>query len=220
MASNRPAPSSLSAAVLAGGASRRMGSDKALLTLADQTLLERAIAAVSVVADDVRIVGDREAYHRFGVPVAPDLYPGTGPLGGIATALRLARNEHVLVVACDMPFLSVALLEAMANVPRGYDALVPVTGFRGSRQGGGRFDETFHAIYRSTCLEVIERRLARGQLTVFEMLADLNVEKLPEVWLRRYDPALESFTNTNDPEQWRAALARLGGDVSTAEDQE
>ncbi|MEX1159094.1 MAG: molybdenum cofactor guanylyltransferase [Thermomicrobiales bacterium] len=220
MTIDRPADAGLSAAVLAGGASRRMGVDKALLRLAGKTLLQRAISAVSEAADDVRVIGDREEYHHFGVPVEPDLYPGTGPLGGIATALRRARHKHVLVVACDMPFLSVELMTAMAAVPRGYHALVPVTDTPRSSHGGERTYETLHAIYRTSCVDLIELRIASGQLKAFEMLAEMVVHELPEGWLRRYDPELSSLVNANDPDEWLAATARLGDNLTTVEDRE
>ncbi|HEX5167316.1 MAG TPA: molybdenum cofactor guanylyltransferase [Thermomicrobiales bacterium] len=210
----------LSSAILTGGASRRMGSDKALLSVAGTTLLERAIRSVERVAGDIFIVGDRQPYRKFGVPVVADAYPGSGPLGGIATALRQARYEHVLVVACDMPFLSVALLEAMANERRDYDVLVPVRGQQADVQGGMRTYETLHAIYRRVCLPHLKQRLAQSELKVADALAGLRVRELPERWLRQHDPELLSFVNANRPEEWAAARRRLEEQVSTVEDQE
>jgi molybdopterin-guanine dinucleotide biosynthesis protein A len=197
-----------------------MGTDKALLTVAGLTLLERAIRSVGQVAGEVFIVGDREPYHQFGVAVVADSYPGCGALGGIATALRSARHEHVLVVACDMPFLSVALLEAMAVRPRGYDALVPVRGERTGGQGGTRTYETLHAIYRRECLPYLEHRLRQGELKIADALTGLVVQELPEAWLRRYDPELMSFVNANRPAEWAVAAQRLEEQVSTVEDRE
>jgi molybdopterin-guanine dinucleotide biosynthesis protein A len=201
----QPAAGGLSAAVLAGGASRRMGRDKALMTLEGRTLLERAIAAVGRIAGDTFVVGDREPYRQFGVPVVADAFPGAGPLGGIATALRYAKHEHVLVVACDMPFLSVPLLQAMVGQPRAYDALVPVTSRSPSGQRAASTYETLHAIYGRSILPAIELRIARGELQVVAALAGLAVRELPEAWLREYDPALRSFVNANRPEDWEAA---------------
>lgn len=194
-----------------------MGSDKALLTLAGRTLLERAIASLAGVVDDLTIVGDREAYHRFGVPVIADAFPGAGALGGIATALQHARHEFALVVACDMPFLSRGLLEAMAGQPRDYDALVPVTIEAQSSKAGRRIYETLHAIYGRGCLAPLERRIADGELKVVTALAGVKVRELSEEWLRNYDPQLQSFVNTNRPEEWAAALARIRGETSTVE---
>jgi molybdopterin-guanine dinucleotide biosynthesis protein A len=212
------ASSDLSAADLAGGASRRMGRDKALMMLDGRTLLERAIASVSSVADDTFVVGDREAYHHFGVPVIADAFRDTGPLGGIATALRHARHQHVLIVACDMPFLSSPLLVAMARQPRDYDVLLPVT----SRMAGDRREEptyeTLHAIYGRAVLPAIESRIERGELQVVAALAGLTVRELPEAWLCEYDPALRSFVNANRPEDWDTAMALLGEEPVSVED--
>ncbi|MFM9108738.1 MAG: molybdenum cofactor guanylyltransferase [Chloroflexota bacterium] len=145
---NPPCGRPVSAAVLAGGMSRRMGSDKALLpaTPGGQTLLERALATVSDVADETFIVASgRPEYERFGVPVVADLHPGAGALGGIATALRAARCERCLVVACDMPFLNPVLLNAMIGWPGDWDVLAPSIAGE-SRQGPGQVIQTLHAI--------------------------------------------------------------------------
>jgi molybdenum cofactor guanylyltransferase len=210
----------ISGAILAGGASRRMGADKALLRLADQTLLERVIATVAHVVDDVIVIGDRPPYRRYGVPVVADDYPDAGSLGGIATALRHARHEYVLVVACDMPLLSVALLRAMADVTRDYDALVPVTETARNRQVAARTHQTLHAIYGKPCLPPFERRIQNGDLKIVAALADVRVRALNEAWLRRYDAELESFVNANDPAEWAAVMARLEETSSTVEDRE
>ena len=92
-------------AVLAGGQSRRMGRDKALLPLGDQTLIERVIAAARPLACPCFIVGDPATYAHLGLPVHPDRHPGLGPLGGLHTALG-ATGAPVLLLACDLPFLT------------------------------------------------------------------------------------------------------------------
>ena len=81
----------LSAAVLTGGASRRMGADKAMLDFDGQPLLARTLATLRCVADDVLIVGAQPAYAGFGATLVADDWPGLGTLGGLATALRIAR---------------------------------------------------------------------------------------------------------------------------------
>lgn len=214
----QPVTRDLSAAVLAGGASRRMGRDKALMTLDGRTLLERAIAAVASIADDTFVVGDRAPYHQFGIPVVADVFPGAGPLGGIATALRHASHEHVLVVACDMPFLSLPLLRAMAAQSRDYDVLVPVTSSSPGDPRAASTYETLHAIYGRAILPAIELRIGCGELRVVAALAGLAVRELPEAWLRTYDPALRSCVNANRPDDWEAAKALLGDESVSVED--
>ncbi len=144
------AATGLSAAALAGGKSRRMGTDKAFLPLVDggPPMLALVLDQLSTVADDVTIVAnDCERYQQFGARVVPDAHLEIGALGGIHAAVSQAANEHCLVVACDMPFLNAALLQRMASQPRDYDVLVPVIPGE-SRQGGeGRVYQTLHAIY-------------------------------------------------------------------------
>jgi molybdopterin-guanine dinucleotide biosynthesis protein A len=200
----------LSAAVLAGGMSRRMGRDKALETIAGRTLLERAVDAVRDVTTDVSIIGRRDAYLGCGVPVIADDYPGAGPLGGIATALRHSRREFVLVVACDLPFLSVPLLRAMAALPRTYDVLLPVTAAAERHQDGEVTRQTLHAIYRRSCRARFDACLERGERQVVAALAGLDVRELPESWLREYDPDLQSLMNTNRPADLIAARNLAG----------
>lgn len=198
----------LSAAVLTGGQSRRMGTDKALLEVGGMTLLERTLDVVRQVSDDVFVVGDRRPYHRFGVPVVADAYPGTGPLGGIATALRHARNDLVLVVACDLPFLSGSLLRAMADYPRDYDALVPLV--RAVGESGERpVFQPLHAIYTRRCLAVIEAYLAKGGRKVSGFFDAIDVRTLDEAWVREIDPELDSFVNANNPGELQRARERL-----------
>ncbi len=206
-------PYSLSAAVLAGGMSTRMGRDKALLPLAPggPAMIELVLNRVRQVADDVRIIAsDRPGYERFGVPVVPDEYPGTGTLGGIATALRTARHERSLVVACDMPFLSGPLLAAMAAWPGEWQALVPVT-LGESRQGSGEIMQTLHAIYARSCLPVIVPRLVNGQYKVIGFFDQITVERIPESIVRGFDPALTGFHNANTPEAFKAAQQIAAG---------
>lgn len=220
MLQRRPTASRLlSAAILAGGASRRMGTDKALLMLAGQTLLERAISVLAGVADDVIVVGDRPAYHAFGVPVVRDAYPSTGPIGGIATALQFAQHDDVLVVACDMPFLSSQLLFAMADMPRSFDALVPVTEDAINSQRQGRTVQTLHAIYRRSCLRPFQQRIDRREFRLVDGLADVDVQELDEAWIRRYDPDLDSFVNTNNLREWETAIERFNSRSAQPEDQ-
>jgi molybdenum cofactor guanylyltransferase len=194
----------LSAAVLTGGASTRMGADKALLELSGATLLERTLAALRVVSDDVTVVGARPPYACFGASVVVDDYPGAGPLGGVATALRAARHEHTLVVACDMPLLSGALLRAMAAEPRNYGALVPLVGGQ---------PQPLHAVYARSCLPPIRARLEAGRRSVIEMLDDLHVRWLTEDWMRRFDPLLRSTHNANTPAQLEEARQLLKSKV-------
>jgi molybdopterin-guanine dinucleotide biosynthesis protein A len=201
-----------SVAILAGGKSRRMGTDKALIRIraGDETLLERVLARVASLTDDLFVVAsNRPEYAAFGVPILPDLYPGGAVLGGIASAIRHARHDRCLVVSCDHPFLSPELLDVMIRWPGDWDVLAPVTAGE-SRQGGGKIRHTLHAVYGKGCLTAIERRLADGQRQIVSFFADVRVAELGGAVLARHDPGGRSLMSINTPEALEAARALLG----------
>lgn len=200
MTNDRPP---LSAAVLAGGQSRRMGQNKALLPLVDggAPMLAIVLGLLREVAADLTIVAnDRASYEKFGVLIVPDKYPGSGALGGIQAALGAARQEHCLVVACDMPLLNLALLRRLAGEPRDYDVLAPFLPGESKQSRGGMVYQTLHAIYSKGCLPAIEARLALGDRRVIGFFEDVRVRTIGVEELRCWDPDLTSFFNANTPE--------------------
>lgn len=197
--------SPISAAVLTGGKSLRMGTDKALLEVGDQTILGRTLNVLGTLADDVLIVGEREEYHAFSAPVVADAFPVTGPLGGIATALMHARNSHVIVVGCDMPFLSRDLLAAMARLPRDFDVLVPLRADR-----SGKRYEPLHAIYSVQCLSVIRSAIHSGDYRLQNLLDTLQVQAVDDTFIRRFDPDQRSYINVNTPLDLQQARKERG----------
>jgi molybdopterin-guanine dinucleotide biosynthesis protein A len=198
----------LSAAVLAGGQSRRMGTDKALLPLVagGQPMLRVVLDRLSAVADDTIVVADEQArYAAFGSRVVPDLNRRVGALGGIQAAIAWSEHEHCLVVACDMPFLSLPLLRRMADEPRDYDVLVPLTPGESRQRDDGLVFQTLHAIYSKRCLPFIERRIAEGRKQVVGFFDDVRVRTLDVAEISRWDPDLRSFFNVNTPEAMTVA---------------
>ena len=193
----------LSAAVLAGGQSRRMGTDKALLPLVagGQPMLGMVLERLSAVADDVFVVANDEArYAPLGARVVPDLRRDVGALGGIQAAITSSAHEHCLVVACDMPFLSLPLLRRMAGEPRDYDILVPLLPGESRQRGDSLVFQTLHAIYSKRCLPFIEKRIAEGNKQVVGFFEDVRVRALDLAEVRRWDPELRSFFNVNTAE--------------------
>jgi len=128
---------SVEAFVLAGGHSRRMGRDKALIEWEGSTLIERALRSLQGVASQVRIVGDREDLARFA-PVVFDTFPGSGPLGGIHAALASSTHDWNVFLPVDLPLLPagfltwmlqrVALTEAVATIPVAAGLMQPLCG--------------------------------------------------------------------------------------------
>ncbi|MGB3330334.1 MAG: molybdenum cofactor guanylyltransferase [Thermomicrobiales bacterium] len=187
-----------------GGRSRRMGQNKALIRLTPDAppLIETVIATVGAVADEVFLVGtavDDSASSFAGIRIVPDLVAGAGALGGIHAALGAARHDHVMVVACDMPFLQVDLLRFMAEQPRGYDALMPLVVQL----------QPLHAIYARSALPLIEARLSAGDYRVTSWLGEGIVHSIPPETVARFDPDLRSCFNMNTPRDFEEAMSIL-----------
>ena len=194
----------ISAAILAGGRARRFGgADKASLVVGGTRIIERQLAALDTVADDIRIVSnDPERYATLGVRVIPDRIVGAGPIGGLHAALVDAVHHGVIVLACDLPFVTAALLEALvAEFDRGeaVDVVVP-------RSARGL--EPLCAVYAARCAETARHRIEAGNLEVRGLLNDVRVRELgPEVLAPFEDGSL--FLNVNTPHDYARARAKL-----------
>ena len=186
----------LTLVIQAGGESRRMGQDKALLPFQGRTLIERVLRRVAHLADEVLVTTNKpEGYRFLGLPLVPDVIPGRGALGGLYTALSAASQPLVAVVACDMPFVSLELLsfERDLLLQEGYDAAIP-------RTAGGT--EPFHAFYRGeTCLPHIQAAIQADKWRVDAWYAKANVRLLSPEETRPYDPQGLAFWNVNTPEE-------------------
>ena len=195
--------SPVSGIILAGGRSRRLGRDKAVEPFGGQPLIRRVIERVAPLTDEiVVVVADTargqalplDAEHR----VAVDIYPDGGSLGGIFSGLSAANTDWGLVVACDMPFLNVPLLEYMLGQRNGCDAVVPQP---------GAFPEPTHALYSRACLPHIEARLQANDLKISGFFEEVRVRYVDEGEVRQFDPELLSFFNVNSPEDLARAHA-------------
>ena len=181
----------VSGIVLAGGQSSRLGMDKSFVNVNGQSLIEQIVAKLARLSDDVIIVANSpEKYHHLEVRVVGDIYPGKGALGGIYSGLKSAANTHSLVVACDMPFLDLNLLRYMILLARGHDVVIP-------RVRG--LPEPLHAIYSKSCLEPIDRLLARGGLKIIDFFPEVRVRYVEEDEVDIFDPQHLSFFNVNVP---------------------
>jgi len=189
-----PSTGSVSGAILAGGRARRFGgADKASLVIGGARIIDRQLAALSAVSDDVRIVAnDPERYAGLGIRVIVDAIPDAGPLGGIYSALLDAQHERVLVLACDLPFVTRELLErlvAESEADTAADAVVP-------RSARGL--EPLCAVYTKRCAEAAMARIARGALEVRGVLQDVRTRELGPDTLAPYDDG-SLFENVNTP---------------------
>jgi molybdopterin-guanine dinucleotide biosynthesis protein A len=190
----------LSVVVQAGGQSQRMGENKALKQFLGRPLVERVVSRLRPIADELILTtNEPDGYGFIDARKVMDLHPGLGPLGGLHTALSVARFEMVAVVACDMPFASASLLLAAADMLQQHNADVVIpespTGL-----------EPMHAVYRrATCLPAIEAAIQAGQRRAISWFPGVSVFRLGPEELRRFDPEGLAFWNVNTPEEFERA---------------
>jgi molybdopterin-guanine dinucleotide biosynthesis protein A len=181
----------VSAVVLAGGKSQRLGMDKSLLRFGDEWLLQRILSQLATLSADLLVVAnDGEKLASLKVPVIPDARPGMGPLGGIYSGLQSMHCERGLFVACDMPLLNLPLLQYMIQLSPAFDVVIPRVG-----------DETepLHAIYSKACLRPMADLLDRGQRRVIHFFDRVRVRYIEPKEIGLFDPEHLSFFNINTP---------------------
>ena len=193
--------------VLAGGRSRRLGRDKAVELVGGEPLISRVIARMSEVADEiVVVVNGIERASQLPLPqeatVVVDAYPDKGSLGGIFSGLRAGREDWAMVVACDMPFLSVALVRHMLDQTDDCDAVVPILDGR---------PEPIHAAYSKVCLPAIEKKILADDLKIAGFFDDVRVKFVAEREVDSFDPDHLSFFNINTEQDLQKAAELVSG---------
>lgn len=186
--------------VLAGGASSRMGQNKARLMIGGEPLLSRVVGRLRLAFSDVLVIGPPEfAVLIPETRIVQDTLPGLGPLGGLEAALTTITSSRAFVVACDMPFVSPPLARAMAHRAAAL-ADVEVVVLR-----TGRGLEPLHAVYSRACLPLVRSRLhAEGASarSLVGLLEHVRVAEMEPDDVARYDPNGLSACNANSPEDW------------------
>jgi molybdopterin-guanine dinucleotide biosynthesis protein A len=187
------AANDVAAFILAGGKSTRMGADKAFVALGGRALLARMLELARSVTPNVRIVGDPAKFAPFA-PVVEDVFQECGPLGGIHAALRASHAGLNLILAVDVPFISLALLQFM------------VTRARNSPQSmitlacsGGRL-HPLCAVYRRDFADAAEKALRDGRYRIDALFEDARTQVISdeELEIAGFSPRI--FRNLNTPE--------------------
>ncbi len=193
----------VSAVILAGGHSRRMGRDKLLLPLGDGTLLSHVTQLMQLLFQEVvvvtrepqkhrqpqtRIVSDRLSAHRRCALV------------GIHAGLTAVSNCKAFVIGGDMPFVNPQLVRHLVH--QSSDAWVTIPRH-------GDFREPLCAVYDVRCADPIVEQLERGEYKVGKLFVQVSVCEIKESSLRLYDPDLLSFFNVNSAEDYAAAQRHL-----------
>jgi molybdopterin-guanine dinucleotide biosynthesis protein A len=187
------------------------GRDKSALEVGGRSILDRQLAELSQVSDDILLVAALPAAGRAStertshgpVRLIHDQMPRHGPLGGLHAALVAARHDVVLLIACDMPFVTAALLDYLASLASAADAIVPLTGRR------------YHplcAAYRRACQPFVARRLAERRLAMVDFLEEVRVRPVTEQELEAFGEPSRLLANVNTPDEY-AKLTQGGREL-------
>jgi FdhD protein len=180
--------------ILAGGESRRMGSDKSLLPIQGARFIDHVYRRLSELFEEVIIVTNSPTLYD-GIPCrkVPDIYHAQGSLAGIHSGICHARHERVFVVACDMPFVDPDVVRHICARADGADVVIPV---------GEQGCEPLHALYGKSCLPPMENALDAGQKRIVAFFPHVKVTEIGARELSALDPGELSFCNINTPQEY------------------
>ncbi len=203
-----------SAAILTGGQATRFGGrDKSALMVDGRTILDRQIATLAPLTDDLLIVGAHRTAGARGVQPSdagpegiaprfvPDIVPGCGPLGGLHAALTEARGDALFLIACDMPFVTPAFVAHLLSLAGDADIVVPQS------------EHGYHplcAVYTRACLEPVAARLANRRLKIRDLVTDVRTRVVAIEEIRRFGSPDRLLANVNTPAEY-ADLEALQG---------
>jgi molybdenum cofactor guanylyltransferase len=189
--------------VTAGGRSSRMGTDKAWLELGGKTMIEHVIAAVAPVTSSVAIIANDPKYARLGLQVFADTNRGVGPLEAIRTALANSITSRVVLVGCDLPFVTSELFSFLLGLEGGHQTVVPL-----SREG---LLEPLCAVYSTDALAVVTELITRGERKVQRLFDRVPTRFLAFAEISHLRGAELFFENVNTGQEYLRAMRILDG---------
>jgi molybdopterin-guanine dinucleotide biosynthesis protein A len=189
----------VTAFVLAGGKSTRMGRDKAFLEIGGKSLLTRAMEQAKEVTEEVLVVGGREKFSPFG-EVVEDIYRERGPLGAIHAALTATATEWNCFLAVDMPFMEAGFLRWLVSEARKNEKMVTVP------RAAGRL-QPLSSVYRKSFGEIARRSLEEGENKIDRLFTGARAQLIEEAQLVGAGFSSEMFRNVNTREEWEAVIS-------------
>lgn len=178
-----------------------MGKDKAWLELGERAMIQYVIAALVPVTTRVAIIANSPEYLRLGLPVFADARPGIGPLEGISTALSNALTSPVVLVGCDLPFVTSELFKLLLSIPGNHHATVPV--------GADGKLEPLCAVYFPEALPVVTDLITQGHRKISLLFDRVPTRLVAFDELRHLVGSELFFENINTPEDYARANETL-----------
>lgn len=193
--------------ILVGGASSRMGTDKASLLLDGRTFVQRIAEELSAVTDSVTLIGRDSGKLHLNLPSAPDAYPSWGALGGVHAALNASQLPWSLIVACDLPFVTARLFSSLTNLREDFEAVAPI-------QKDGH-PQPLAALYRKDpCLVRADQLIKSGERRPIALLQSVRTRWTPFNEVQELPGAEHFFDNINTPQDYEDASGK--GDIIQA----
>ncbi|MCC7452149.1 MAG: molybdenum cofactor guanylyltransferase [Anaerolineae bacterium] len=185
-------------AIIAGGKSSRMGTDKSFVMVAGKPLIEHVVERISGLGQTatILITNKPDAYIHLHLPMYSDVLPDKGSLGGIYTAIHYSQTDYTLTVPCDTPFIQPTLLrymlmlQASEGIP--FDVIVPRV---------ENYPQGLHALYNKACLDPIRERIDANRLNVIGFYPQVRVRYIDEPEYQSFDPKRLTFFNINTPDE-------------------
>ncbi len=178
--------SNITAFVLAGGKSSRMGQDKGLLHFEGKHLIEHVIDKLKPVVGSIIIISNQTGYNHFGLEVIEDEIKNVGPAGGIYTALKYSKTDLNFITACDMPYINTEAIKFMIDQTEDFDICIP------SNQGQ---IEPLFGIYSKECLPIWEQSVLKGDYKLQNLMKPFKVKEINIDSNPLFDARI--FTNLN-----------------------
>jgi molybdopterin-guanine dinucleotide biosynthesis protein A len=205
--------------VTAGGGSKRMGEDKALLKLGSRTVIEYVIEALQPVTTGVAVIANRPEYRRFGLPVFADTNAGIGPLEAIRTALENSPTPLVILAGCDMPFLSSDLFALLLDIadqqpPMTPDPrlLIPDFPYAVVPLNEAGMPEPLCAVYAARALPTVTEMIDSGVRKVSQLFNRLPCRLVSFDEIRHLENSSIFFENLNTPQDYERARIKMRTD--------
>lgn len=198
---------SMAGFILVGGASSRMGTDKAALLLDGRTFVQRIAEELLAVTDSVTLIGKDMGNEQLNLPSAPDAYENWGALGGVHAALSVSQSPWSLIVACDLPFVTAGLFAFLAGWREEFEAVAAI-------QKDGRA-QPLAALYRTDpCLLRADQLIKSGERRPIALLQSVRTRWIAFSELQGLPGAEHFFDNINTPQDYEQASGK--GDTTQA----
>ncbi len=186
--------SDITGVILAGGESRRMGSDKSLLPFHGARFIDHTYRTMAELFAEVIIVTNSpDLYNSIPCRKVPDIYSAQGSLAGIHSGLCHAGNDTAFIVACDMPFINPEAITQLCIRATEGDVVIPI---------GTHGPEPLHALYNKRCIPAMESALDGGKKRIVGFFSQVKVVEVAIADLSPIDPEEHSFLNVNTPQEY------------------